>query len=71
MKFIVYNSEKNKNLYQKVFKTLKEEKFCIIKNFHSLNDHKKILNFFKKSFILKKIYVSQDLEELNKEIIKG
>ena len=54
MKFIVYNSKKKENLYQKVFKTLKKEKFCIIKNFHSLNDHKKILNFFKKKFHFKK-----------------
>ena len=29
---------------------LKKEKFCIIKNFHTLNDHKKILNFLKKNF---------------------
>lgn len=54
MKFIVYNSKKKENLYQKVFGTLKKEKVCIIKNFHSLNDHRKILNFFKKKFNLKK-----------------
>ena len=39
MKFIIYNSKKNLN--QRVFQTLKKEKFCIIKDFHSLNDHKK------------------------------
>lgn len=54
MKFIVYNSKKKEILYQKVFETLKKEKVCIIKNFHSLNNHRKILNFFKKKFNLKK-----------------
>lgn len=54
MKFIIYNSKKKSYLYQRVFQTLKKEKFCIIKNFHTLNDHKKILNFFKKKFDFKK-----------------
>ena len=54
MKFIVYNSPKKEILYQKVFETLKKEKVCIIKNFHSLNNHRKILNFFKKKFNSKK-----------------
>ena len=54
MKFIINNSKEKKNLQKKVFKILKKEKFCIIKNFHSLNNHKKILNFFKKKFDLKK-----------------
>ncbi len=54
MKFIIYNSEQKENFQQKIFKILKKEKFCIIKNFHSLNNHKKILNFFKKKFDFKK-----------------
>ena len=54
MKFIICNSNKNKDLSLIVLQTLKKEKFCIIKNFHSLAVHKKILRFFKKKFSYKK-----------------
>lgn len=50
MKFIINNSVKIKKLNEKVYNTLKKEKFCIIKNFHKLNHHKRILNFFKNKF---------------------
>lgn len=54
MKFIIYNLSKKNNLYEKALTVLKKEKFCIIKNFHKLDRHKKILKFFKKKFDLKK-----------------
>ena len=54
MKFIVKNLKNKNNLYENVFKILKKEKLCIVKNFHSLHNHKKILNFFKKKFHYKK-----------------
>lgn len=54
MKFIIYNSPKINNLNERAIATLKKENFCIIKNFHKLNHHKKILKFFKKKFDPKK-----------------
>ena len=50
MNFIVKNSVDKDKLFKDVNNTLKVEKLCIIKNFHPISKHKKIINHLKKKF---------------------
>lgn len=50
MNFIVYKSKNEKIFLKKVLQTLKKKHFCIIKNFHSVKHHQKIIDFFKNKF---------------------
>ena len=54
MKFIVENSLNKKVFLKNIYTTLKKQKFCIIKKFHSISKHKKIINLLKKKFNYKK-----------------
>ena len=50
MNFVVHKSKNEKVFLKKVLQSLKKEKFCIIKNFHPVKHHQKIINFFKNKF---------------------
>ena len=54
MKPFVKNSPDKEILFKKVLKSLKSEKFCIIKDFHKLSTHKQIINILKKKFDYRK-----------------
>ena len=54
MKFVIENSLNKQLLFKKVFGILKKQKFCIIKKFYSISEHKKIINHLKKKFNYKK-----------------
>ena len=54
MKFIIENNKNKKILFEKALRVLKKEKFCVIKNFHPISRHKKIINYLKKKFNYKK-----------------
>ncbi len=54
MKPFVKNSPNKEILFKKVLKSLKSEKFCIIKDFHKLSTHKQIINILKKKFDYRK-----------------
>ena len=54
MRPFVKNISNKKKLYKKALKTLKNEKFCIIKNFHKLSTHKQIISILKKKFDYRK-----------------
>ena len=53
MNFIVKNSTDKNELFKNIYNILKVKKFCIIKNFHPISKHKKIINLLKKKFKFK------------------
>ena len=54
MKFFVQNNCDKKKLFKSVLKVLKREKLCIIKDFHKISTHKKIISILKDKFDYKK-----------------